>query len=323
MSFLQNLLYILLTKIDYYVEGTYTQHILFSAWSFFARLWPFVVAGIIGSALLSVVIPKEKIRSVFEDRGAVSIVLASGIGLISPFGAYSTIPLCAALMMAGIPPAPLVAFLVSSPLMNPNLFFITSGALGFEMAILRAVSALVLGLAAGGTTQFLVSFNRAERHWFGLMPSQHVERIFSPEKRERDKARFHSAFTREVVTMSRFVGRYLLPSILLASVIGVCVPPIFISRILGSGNFLSVLVATGAGVPLYVCGGAAIPVVQELHSLGMSKGAMMAFFIAGPATKLSTLIALKAVFRTPFFLIYITVTIVGALVIGYLCNVFL
>jgi len=125
------------------------------------------------------------------------------------------------------------------------------------------------------------------------------------------------------LSLSRFVGTYLFPSILLAAIISVFLPSNLISKVLGSNNFLSVLFATGAGIPLYVCGGAAIPVVQELHYLGMSKGAVMAFFIAGPATKISTLVALKAVFRTPFFLIYVTITITGALVIGYLCNAFL
>jgi hypothetical protein len=120
--------------------------------------------------------------------------------------------------------------------------------------------------------------------------------------------------------MGRFVGKYFLPSILLASAISVLIPPTFILKMLGSDNMFSVLVAAAAGAPLYVCGGAAIPVVQELHSLGMSKGAMMAFLIAGPATKLSTLMALKAAFRTPLFFLYLAVTMAGAVGIGYLCN---
>jgi uncharacterized membrane protein YraQ (UPF0718 family) len=46
----------------------------------------------------------------------------------------------------------------------------------------------------------------------------------------------------------------------------------------------------------------------------------MAFFIAGPATKLSTLVMMKAVFRSTLFLIYIGVTVCGAILIGYVCN---
>lgn len=323
MSFLQHLIYTILTKLDFYFEGSYSQQVLLSAWTLFARLWPFVVIGILGTSLLSVLLPQGKIASLFRNRGAVSICVASTIGLICPFGAYSIIPLCAALLMASVPAAPVIAFLVATPLMNPNLFFITAGTLGYEIALLRALSSLVLGIMAGGITHVLISNSWLTRGRLDVNPPRQALKQFSSAKREKGGRPFPTAFPREVLSLSRFVGTYLFPSILLAAIISVFLPSTLIAKVLGSNSVLSVLFATGAGIPLYVCGGAAIPVVQELHYLGMSKGAVMAFFIAGPATKISTLVALKAVFRTPLFLIYVTITITGALVIGYLCNAFL
>ena len=323
MPSILNLISPLLSKLDYYFEGSYTQQIFLSAWNLFCRLWPFVVLGILGTALISVFLPKRKIASFFQKRRAASICIASTLGLICPFGAYSVIPLCATLLVSGVPAAPIIAFLMATPLMNPNLFFITAGTLGYEIALLRALSSIVLGIAAGGITHYLFSKARSTHGHLELKPSGHALLYVPSAMEEEGKRTFLTVFPREVLSLSRFVGKYLFPSVLLASILSVFVPSTLISKILGSNSFLSVLVATGAGVPLYVCGGAAIPVVQELYYLGMSKGAIMAFFIAGPATKISTLVAIKSTFRTSLFLVYVTVSITGALVIGYLCNMFL
>lgn len=323
MTSLLNLVYPLLSKLAYYFEGSYTHRIILSAWRILSQLWFFMALGILLTALLSVLVPKGRMTSFFLRRGNLSILLAALFGVISPFGTYSVIPLIAAFFLVGVPPAPLVAFLISSPLMNPNLFFLTAGAFGYEMAILRSASALLLGISSGYITQMLISMKLIDRHGLVSNPSGNVRQTCTTPNERETESPCISHFPKELFNLTRFVGKYMCLSILFASIISVFAPPSLVAKLLGSDSVLSVLFATGAGMPFYTCGGAAIPVVQELHYLGMSKGAIMAFFIAGPATKIATLVTLKAAFRASLFLIYVTVTITGALVIGYLCNVFL
>jgi uncharacterized membrane protein YraQ (UPF0718 family) len=52
--------------------------------------------------------------------------------------------------------------------------------------------------------------------------------------------------------------------------------------------------------------------------LGMTPGAALAFFIAGPATKFHTVGALAAVFGRRLLACYLVVMIAGALAWGYL-----
>ena len=80
------------------------------------------------------------------------------------------------------------------------------------------------------------------------------------------------------------------------------------------------VLTTAAGVPFYVCGGAAIPVVQSLAELGMSKGAVLAFFISGPVTKVSNLVILGAAFKSRLLAWYLLAGIGGALLLGMLYN---
>ncbi len=51
--------------------------------------------------------------------------------------------------------------------------------------------------------------------------------------------------------------------------------------------------------------------------MGMTSGAALAFFIAGPATKISTLTMLAAVFERRLVLLYLLVMLGGALAWGY------
>jgi uncharacterized membrane protein YraQ (UPF0718 family) len=81
-----------------------------------------------------------------------------------------------------------------------------------------------------------------------------------------------------------------------------------------------VLFATGAGIPLYSCGGAAIPVLYQLSELGMTKGAILAFFISGPSTRISNLVIMKSVFSLRLLIIYLSIVLVGAVILGYVYN---
>ena len=125
-------------------EGSYTKRVLEEALILLGDLWPYLVLGIIATSLIKLYISKNKITEFFQNRKNLSIVLAALIGVISPLGSYIIIPLSAALFLMGTPLPVLISLLMSSPLINPNLFLLTAGAFGYEMAVLRLLSALLL-----------------------------------------------------------------------------------------------------------------------------------------------------------------------------------
>ena len=71
------------------------------------------------------------------------------------------------------------------------------------------------------------------------------------------------------------------------------------------------------GVPLYACGGGSIPVIDSMMQMGMTRGAALAFFISGPATKFSTLSVFGTVFGSRLLGLYLAVMLVGALIWGW------
>ena len=289
------------------------------AWDLLGQLWPYLVFGIILSTLVKTLISKQRMANFFSKRNHMAtILLASMIGVVSPIGSYIIIPMSAALLGIGVPLPVLMALMVSSPLINPNLFVLTAGAMGMEMAILRVMAAFFLGSIAGYATLWL------ERIQF-LNPGSVLKenQSFSIENfTDTGRERTIGGFLHELYKMARYVSKFFFLAIVLAAGIKIAVNPSIIVRLFDSDNILSVIISTGAGVPFYVCGGAAIPVVQQLADLGMSKGAVLAYFISGPITKISNLVIIHAAFKRIILIEYLVIGMLGAAILGFLYNLF-
>lgn len=300
-------------------SGSYTRKILMEAWDLLGQLWPYLVFGIILSTLVKTLISKQRMANFFSKRNHMAtILLASMIGVVSPIGSYIIIPMSAALLGIGVPLPVLMALMVSSPLISPNLFVLTAGAMGMEMAILRVMAAFFLGSIAGYATLWL------ERIQF-LNPGSVLKenQSFSIENfTDTGRERTIGGFLHELYKMARYVSKFFFLAIVLAAGIKIAVNPSIIVRLFDSDNILSVILSTGAGVPFYVCGGAAIPVVQQLADLGMSKGAVLAYFISGPITKISNLVIIHAAFKRIILIEYLAIGMLGAAILGFLYNLF-
>ena len=303
-----------LTQGHYYFAGSYTHQVLIAFWDLFRQLWFFLVIGILASTAISTFWSKNQLASFFNRSAGLSVVTATVIGILSPIPTYIAIPLVVVLYRAGVPPAPLFSFLVSSPLMNPILFSMTAGAFGYQLAFALVISALTLGISTGLIVQALISRGR-----FRHVLCKEKNPAMIPQNKPilaRTVKTTGAAFVRELGKMTRFAGKYFAVGILVAAAVKVLVPAQWVISVLGTQGSFSVLVAAAAGIPLYACGGGAIPVVKTLVDLGMDKGAVLAFFISGPATKLSTLVALKAAVRREAFILYLAVSLIGATVFG-------
>lgn len=299
-------------SIRYSFLNGHTRQVLLEVADLFLILWPYLVIGIIISTFVKIYFTEKTIQKFFGKRKIVTICIATCLGIVSPLGAYVTLPLIASFLALGTPLAPLIAFAVASPLINPAIFFLTQGTLGLEMAIVRVISALILGISAGLAAQFLVVRFPNSFSLKSLPPNKSFE-----QKMGKGKLTF-SIFIFEAYRFSRYIVKYFALGIFIAAIVKVIIPANLLADFLSSNSKLSVLLATGAGVPLYSCGGAALPVLKELVDLGVGKGSILAFCISGPAIKLSTLVLLNSIFEKGVLLLYLSIGIVGALFLGFL-----
>lgn len=309
-------------QIDEALEGTYTRKVIIAFWDLFTDLWYFVLIGALAAVTLSRLLPRSKVSDFLRTQSKIAIPLATTLGLLSPISTFAAIPLIGALLSIGVPAPPLMAFLVSSPLMNPSLFILTAGALGIQMALARLISATLLGMAAGIATQILetrhvLTFSalvnpliadaaRAQGNPYPMVCSIY-SRLWGVTK----------GFLKEFGRFMTFMGKYFLLSLLIAAVVQAVLSPEWIARLLGTGSRFSVLLAVALGIPLYACGGGSVPIIEVLMRMGMSPGAALAFFLAGPATKVSTIVALNAVLKRQVMVLYLIIMLGGATLLGY------
>ena len=260
------------------------------------------------------------IAKAFSGRTATMIVAASLMGALSPFCSCGVIPLIAALLAMGVPLPAVMAFWLASPIMDPSMFVLTAGTLGPTFALYKTFAAVVMGLLGGfGTAAAMGS------GWFSdpLRPgigdggcaasairgdAPPVWRFWTEEKR-RD------AFRRTGLETIGFLGKWLALAFLLESLMLAYVPAEMIASTLG-GGWLSILAATFVGVPAYLNGYAALPLVGGLIDQGMAPGAGMAFLLAGGVTSIPAAIAVYALARPPVFIAYLSFALIGSLGLG-------
>ena len=274
-----------------------------------AQLWYFVVLGALLSTLAWRYLPKTRIRRTLQQRANGSIVASTLLALISPLCTFAAIPVAGRLINMGVPAAPLVAFVVASPLMNPALFVYTAGTISMEMAVARLVTAASVGLLAGFAAQ-----SALRRLTFAVrtaVPAEHAP----VETDGRSEARILvQRFRSDLLFIAKFFGL----GIFIAALVKTFLSQELVLALVGPGSVWAVPVAVALGVPLYACGGGSIPIVESMMQMGMSPGAALGFFIAGPATKFSTLTMLGAVWGRRILLFYLGLMLVGALFWGFL-----
>ena len=283
-----------------------------------AELWYWLIVGAFLSALASHYLPRTRLRDLLSRHRAGSIVGATLLGLVSPLCTFAAIPVVSRVLRSGVPAPPLMAFLFASPLMNPALFAYTYGALGLEMATARTVTALSIGLAAGLGTHLLQARGTLAVDLLprDLLPGERFPAVAGGSG--VTPAHVAPGLGRRFLGDLAFITRWFTLGVLLAAVSATFLSPELVGSLLGSGNRWAVPAGVVLGVPLYACGGGAIPIVETMIRLGMTPGAALAFFIAGPATKFHTVGTLAAVFGRRVLLWYLVVMVAGALIWGYL-----
>jgi uncharacterized membrane protein YraQ (UPF0718 family) len=274
-------------------------------------VWYWIFGMALGS--LVSVFGKEKIHALFTKMrntkmGAFGIIPASLLGIASPLCMYGTIPIAASFAAQGMAEDWIAAFMMSSILLNPQLLFY-SAALGVPALVIRFVSCFLCGTAAG----------MCVRLFFRRKPFFNFSGFAESKSRDTDPnlfVRFLKNFARNV----KATGLYFLIGIILSAVFQRYVPQEAFGALFGTNKGFGVLMAATIGVPLYVCGGGTIPLLQSWLANGMTMGSAASFMISGPATKITNLGALKIVLGVKHFAFYWLFVITFALVSGLLVD---
>jgi len=275
----------------------------------FLLFLPYWASGLIAGSLVSVYLSERitaKMTRLNSGKGNfLPICAASALGIVSPLCMHGTVPVIAALGHKHVPQHQLAAFMVGSVLLNPNLFLL-GFALGPEIALTRLLLAFICGNLAGAFVLIL----------FKHRPLFDFSR-FAPAGKEK------KTFLRDLLKAVRITTPYFLLGIVLTTLFYRYMPTEWIARMFGARRGLGVLFAASMSVPLYACGGGVIPLIRAWLFAGMNPGDALAFMIAGPATKINNLSAVKMILGVRHFLLYLAYCISFAMIAGLLVGLVL
>lgn len=296
-------------------------------------LWtaPFILFSCALSASIAATALDKPLAEVLRRRASIAVLLAGVFGALSPFCSVSVVPLVAGLLGAGVPLAPIMAFWVGSPLIDPEMFLLTVGIIDLPFALTRAMTAILSGLMAGFITLALLRFSWVREPLRPDIPFDKLGTVYGTgcgidSDRPvmlafwRDPAR-RSGFVVQARSIAIFMAKWLTLAFVLQSLLLAWVPADQAAHLLGSGEWWTVPVAALVGIPTYLNGYAAIPVIDGLLELGMEKGAAIAFLIGGEVTSLPTAMAVFAVVRRKVFVLYLALGLGSAVLMGWLTQI--
>lgn len=261
-----------------------------------------------------------------ENKKYTAIPIATAAGSFSPLCSCGVIPAIAALLASGIPLAPIMAFWIASPLMNPETFVLTYGVLGEGLAIARLLTTISLELVAGYLTLYLSNKGYLDNQIlkdFGNNQSAATEDLIEENITKGQLLTVRGfQFLINFKDMAIFVGKYMLVAFLLEALIVRYVSMDWVGSLLGRNNPFGPIIAALIGVPAYTSSISAIPLIRGFMELGMDKGTALAFMIGGAATSIPAMVAVFSIVKRKTFILYVTVSMVGAIVAGYIYRLF-
>lgn len=289
---------------------------------------PFILFAILAVAYLKATSAESLLARAFQGREMRMIVLAALAGGLSPFCSCEVIPFIAALLAVGAPLSAVMAFWLSSPLMDPAMFAITAGTLGTGFAVAKTLSAVGLGLFGGfvvralsGTALFVDPLKNAPASSCcatsgcgstsgAEMYQDDVNWRFWQQAERRDRFR-QTAFENLI-----FLGKWLLLAYMVEALMLRYIPAEMVAQLLGGSGVGPVVLGALVGAPAYLNGYGAVPMVAALLEQGMSNGAAMSFVIAGGVSCIPAAIAVWALVKPRVFAAYLGLAVVGAVIAG-------
>lgn len=289
-----------------------------------ASIAPFFALSVLVAASAKASGVDRQIATVFSGQQVRVIVVAAVFGAFSPFCSCGVVPIIAALLKAGVPLAPVMAFWVSSPLMDPEMFILMAAEFELTFVIAKATAALLMGLVAGFITQSLARqpaiTQPLKRIAKGCSWSCSAAMLENPVAIKWAFWRYPDrrvTFLAEARTTGWFLLKWLTLAFVVESLMVAYVPANAIAGWLGGGHWWVIPASAAVGVPAYLNGYAAIPTVSALIEMGMAPAAGLTFMVAGGVTSIPAAMAVFALVKWRVFALYLLLGLVGSILVGF------
>ena len=258
----------------------------------------------------------EKTRKALEGKPLfVGNILASLLGVVTPFCSCSAVPLFIGFVEAGIPLGVTFSFLIAAPMINEVAIVLLLGLFGLRIALIYAITGLVIAIISGW---IIGKMNPVK--W--IEPWVYQVRV---DKNEMDEValrvdqriQFGIDAVKDIL---KKVWIYIIVALAIGAIVHGYVPADFMASLMGKNTWYSVPLAVLIGIPLYSCAGGIIPIISVLLEKGISMGTALAFAMSIIGLSLPEIIILKKVLKFQLIGVFVGVVATGIIIMGYLFN---
>ncbi len=318
--------------------------------------WPYLVVSVIIASLLKLYVNAGKVSALLNRYRAASVVTATVAAVATPLCSCGTTAVILGMMASKMTWAPIVAFMVASPLTSPEGLVYSAGLFGWPFASAFYLASIVLGLVGRAIAALLES-----RGWLANQirfskaapsiskPSVVSSRVYSmevPVVRINDNnplsdtaagtsntscgcgsTQKTDSSQKDIVTPAILFNEFydsgsrLLIMFLGFAIIGYflngLIPASWVASVFGGGNIYSVPLAATMGLPLYINSEASLPLIKSLLDHGMSQGAALAFLISGAGTSIGAITGALTIARWRVIGLVVAVLWAGAILSGF------
>ncbi len=295
-------------------------------------VWPFLLISVVAAAAVTTYVGTERLSSVLNRRVGVATAGAVLLATLTPFCSCGTTAVLLGMMAASAPWAPLVAFMVSSPLTSPSELFLSAGLFGWQFAWIFFVGTIVLGLAAGVITHFIEKTGwlrgqaRMELASDGCDGACEVEpapvsvgpgTASTVELQTRSQRLRLTEFRVQLYTIGKRLAIFFLAFTAVGYLVIEAIPTDWLVDYLGGNSPAAVPLAALLGIPAYLNTEASLPLVSGLMDGGMGPGPAMAFLVTGAGTSIGAITGLFVIARARVVWLVVGFLFAGALILGW------
>ncbi len=258
----------------------------------------------------------EKTRKALEGKSLFAgNVMASFLGIVTPFCSCSAIPLFLGFVEAGIPLGVTFSFLIAAPMINEVALVLLIGMFGWKVALIYVFTGLSIAVMAGFILEKL-NLTRFVADW---VYKTHAKQLLE----EEESMNFSQRISAGGEVVKEIVGKiwiYIILGIAVGAGAHGFVPDEYLAGALGNQNWYSIPLAILVGIPLYSNAAGIIPIVSVLIEKGVSLGTALAFMMSVIGLSLPELIILKKVLKWQLIGIFVGVVALGILIVGFIFN---
>jgi len=243
-------------------------------------------------------------------------VMASGLGVVTPFCSCSAIPMFLGFVESGVPLGVTFSFLISSPMINEVAVVLLYGMFGWKVAVIYVGTGLAIAISAGWIIGLLKLEEWVEPWVYETHPGNNGE--------EEEKIAFGNRISLGYDAIRDIVGKvwiYVALGIAVGAGAHGYVPEDFMAALMGKSAWYSVPLSILIGIPLYSNAAGIVPIVSVLIEKGASMGTALAFMMAVIGLSLPEMIILRKVLKIPLIFTFIGIVGGGIMIVGYLFNI--